>query len=349
MDATDKTQEAGSTVEAGDRSGMPWRLPFVLGVLLGIGGTLVVAVLLRPKPALSEVPVVPPDLLAEVGGRWILRSDFEREMRRRGGAHPQKLDKDALLAEMIQREAFLAKAEKMGLIGTPDVERQRDNIVIGELRRQVLEPRLQAVEVTEDEARQHYEGNTAAFTKPGKRRLAAIYIKTYEKMTEEKLSACKALAEQAREAALKQDAVGAGRGFGKLAIQYSEDQATRYKGGDAGWFTEGRERYRWPAEAVAAGYALAEVGDVSDVIVTPTGLYVVKLLDQRSSSVTPFSDVTARIRHTLVLEKRKQVEQAFREEAQNAVDVRIREEVLDSIALPKPASAPARQEPPALP
>jgi PPIC-type PPIASE domain. len=42
---------------------------------------------------------------------------------------------------------------------------------------------------------------------------------------------------EARESASKQNH---GRGFGPIAVKYSEDQVTRYKGGDIGWVNKNR-------------------------------------------------------------------------------------------------------------
>ena len=45
-------------------------------------------------------------------------------------------------------------------------------------------------------------------------------------------------------------------GFGAVAVEYSDDQVSRYRGGDIGWLDDGNFSYRWPKEVLAAGYAL---------------------------------------------------------------------------------------------
>ncbi|MCK5805466.1 MAG: peptidylprolyl isomerase, partial [Lentisphaeria bacterium] len=253
------------------------------------------------------------------------------------------------LEEMIQRKTLLSKATQLGLAREPDVVRQRENILIGELRRDKLEPVLQGVKVSDVDVEEYYEQHRPKFTIASKRRLAMIYIKTHRKMPPEKLSECRERARQARAAALSQPHSKTMGDFGKMAIKRSEDQTTRYKGGDIGWITEGRERYRWPDEVVAAAFALNNVGDVSEVVATPTGLYIVKFSDHREAVVTPIEKVATQIRHTLILQKRRQAEKTFLVRIRDSFEIEIYSDVLKSVPTIAPNASPSRDaEPPAL-
>jgi hypothetical protein len=57
--------------------------------------------------------------------------------------------------------------------------------------------------------------------------------------------------------------------FAELAAQYSDDEATRSQGGDAGWLNEGEESARWDQAVLRAVFDIDEAGRVSPVAVTP--------------------------------------------------------------------------------
>jgi len=163
-------------------------------------------------------------------------------------------------------------------------------------------------------------------------------------MTHEKLTGLRSRMVEAREKALKSSD---GPGFGSLAIEYSEDQATRYKGGDIGWIEEGRGRYRWDSKVIAAGFSLGKIGEISEIIATDSGLFLVKLLDRREPVVSPLEQVKERIRHKLVLEKRKQIEKEFLEEMRAGTAIEIYPEVLEAVKPPaSPQPRPGEQKPP---
>lgn len=285
-----------------------------------------------------------PDLIAAVGNRQIRVERFKEEAARRGGIRPDGLDRRALLADLIDYETLLVKAFEAGFDKDPEVIRAYHNLLVGKMRSRELEPRIEAVAVSEDEIAAHYEAQIDRYTRPARIRAAILFFETHPTMGAEKLEAIRAKLAEAREKArtLPADA----RGFGPLAISYSEDQASRYKGGDIGWLAEGRD-YRWPDPMVSAAFSLETIGSVSDIIQTDKGLYLVKLLDRRDAAVTPMAKVKTRIRHKMLLEKRRETEAAFLAEKRAATDIEIYPEVLASVPLPEAGKADGA--PPSLP
>jgi parvulin-like peptidyl-prolyl isomerase len=71
--------------------------------------------------------------------------------------------------------------------------------------------------------------------------------------------------------------------FGDVAKRESEDQATASKGGDLGWVI----RYQLDAAREDAIFALTEPGQVSEPVVTASGIYVFKLDDTADSRFVP--------------------------------------------------------------
>lgn len=280
----------------------------------------------------TQKPAREPDVIATVGPMKIRPEQFKAEMIRRGGVSPEIIDKQKLLEEMIGYEALLVKALEAGLDKDPEIVRSYHNLLVGRLRQRDLTPEIEAAEVTDDDMKAYYKANIGTFTQPEKIRVAILYMKTDSTMSGEKRAEIRNKMERAREKALNTEP-GNAPGFGALAVDYSEDQASRYSGGDIGWLSRGR-LYRWDPAVVEAGFSLAQAGDVSGIVATDTGFYFVKLMDRKESAVTPLEKVKDRIRHKVLLEKRKGIESAFHESIRASVAVEIFPEALDAVGIP---------------
>ncbi|MGB2886246.1 MAG: peptidyl-prolyl cis-trans isomerase [Candidatus Acidiferrales bacterium] len=88
-----------------------------------------------------------------------------------------------------------------------------------------------------------------------------------------------------------------GQNFEDLAKKYSED-TTKDKGGDLGWIVEGQTV---PAFEHAA-FSLPK-GSVSDLVKTPYGFHIIKVLDRETAHVQGFEEVRSQILPTLLDEK----------------------------------------------
>jgi parvulin-like peptidyl-prolyl isomerase len=289
-----------------------------------------------------------PGVLAKVGSHEIRVEDFKREMEWRIKNQRPLPDKQSLLDEMIARELLLQKARAAGLEDDPDIRHSYESLLAGKLREHLLTPRIDALKVSPEEVQALYEKNLSQNTRSAKAHLALIYIKTERKMTPERLAEVEKRIEEARQLAL---ALPAGtRGFGRVAIDYSEDQASRYKGGDAGWFDQGQTAFRWPAEVVSAGFALKTNGEISQVIKATNGLYLVSKLDTRDAVTAPLEQVQASLQRRLLTERRQQTEATFRQELRAAAPVESFPQALGQVEYPTTVVAKSEEPlPPSLP
>lgn len=288
-----------------------------------------------------------PDVLATVGTHEITIADFNEEIAWRQRTGRSLPEKDVLLGEMISRELSVQKAKSLGLEKDRDVQRTYDDILASRLRERELAARIDAVKVSPEEARADYQKDLEHYTQPAKSRLSLIYIRSDAKWSEKKQAELEARADDVLNLAkaLPKDT----KGFGGVAADFSEDQSSRYKGGDVGWFDSGEALYRWPAEVVQAGFAL-NVGEISGIIKTASGFYLVKKTDARDSVVAPFEQVRGTIEHRLLAEKRKETENAFSRELQSFAPVKTNEQTFDGLDYPKTKMANAPEiKPPALP
>ena len=222
------------------------------------------------------------EVLARVGDKEITVADFKAEYERRQANRQPLPDRQGLLDQLVDREAMLQRAKAAGLNNAADVRRACEDILIAKFKDTELAPKLAAVaKVSPDEVRAAYEKEKARYTQPAKVKLAFVFIAVDFKANTNQVAAAAARAEDAQRlaVALPPDT----RGFGQVAADFSDDQLTRYRGGDAGWFAADGLAERWPKEILAAGFALKNPGEMSGVLRSQNGFYLAKKLDARRS------------------------------------------------------------------
>ena len=306
-----------------------------------------------PVPDQDVAPVSPGEpVVARVGDREILASDLEKDVQRRVDARLPIPGKEVLLREMVAYEAMAQRARNAGVADDLGVKRQIDNILIGELKKRELKAKLAAVEITEDEIRAEYEKRIAQYTRPAQVRLAALVLKAGKVVSSEKQKELTDRLSEAREKAIASPAPGgrgpAAGGFAALALEYSEDQASRYRGGDIGWMEKLPTMSRWPMTVLKAGYAL-EKGQISDVLEAEGGYYLVMKSDDRPEVVTPFEKVSAALRQSLLVQKRRAMNDAFLEESLQLVGAEIDFDCLAQVPLSVPGTGEVPGREPVLP
>lgn len=272
----------------------------------------------------QKPPAVDPEVVARVGGHEIRAGELRAEMARRNRVSRVPVEAKEVLQEMINREALCAAAIAKGLDRDPEVRRAWKNLLVGKLKERELQPLLDSAQISEQELGEHYRQNIARYTKPAQARLALLRLRTDRLMSDEKRAALENQMMEARRAALGLDPQT--RDFGPLAANYSDEQATRFKGGDIGWLDTDAAKYRWNSQALTAGFALRKTGEVSGVIHGEDGVYLVKLVDRREAEATPLKQIEPAARHQLLARKRQQIEKEFADQTRLAASVTIEEE-----------------------
>jgi peptidyl-prolyl cis-trans isomerase D len=148
--------------------------------------------------------------------------------------------------------------------------------------------------VTDAEIQAYYNQNLARYKTEDRAHVAQILFKTVG-MTD---SQVQELQKKAEDVAKK---AKAGSDFAALAKQSSEDEPTKDKGGDLGWIVRGQT----VPEFETAAFRLPK-GSISDVIKTPYGLLVIKVLEQENARTQALDEVRASIQSALQGEKAEQ-------------------------------------------
>ncbi len=308
----------------------------VHGVLILCGA----AILLSGCGRKAEEPeVVPePEPLARVGDRVITEAEFAFEVERRLASGRPMDDADSVLRDLIEREAMLIRAAADEALRDPAVQRELENHKLVQWLDRSLQVLKDEVRVSEDDLRAAYEADMESFTRPALARLAILYRRVSLRDPDETMKSLRAELEAARELYLADPAAATrdGRipGFGAIAADHSEDQVSRYRGGDLGWLDTSRTDHRWPEEVVQAGFAL-EPGEVSPVLVTDEGLFVVMKSGWREEQVTPFEEASIVLRRRVIRSKQEAVEREFMSNVLASVDVRINPEKAERLAIPQ--------------
>ena len=300
--------------------------------ITGVGVALVAALFISAGCS-KKTP--PGDVLAHVGGRDITVADFKAEYERRVANRQSLPDRQTLLEQMIARETLVQSAKSNGLADAPDVRRACEDILIAKLKEKQLEPQLAGIKVSPEEVRAVYEKEIARHTQPAKAQLAFVLIAVGAKADTNQVAAAEARATEAFRLASALPA--SSHGFGPVAADYSDDQVTRYRGGDAGWFTADELLTdRWPKAVIAAGLNLKTAGEMTGVLRGSNGFYLVKKLDARPEAVAPLAQVQPAIEHRLLLAKQAEAGQKFEQQAREAAKVRTDAALLATVAYPTP-------------
>ncbi|MBW8864297.1 MAG: peptidyl-prolyl cis-trans isomerase [Verrucomicrobia bacterium] len=277
----------------------------------------------------------PGDVLAHVGGRDITVADFKAEYERRAANRLPLPDRQTLLEQMIVRETLVQSAKSNGLADASDVRRACEDILIAKLKETQLDPQQAGIKVSSEEVQSAYEKEIARYTQPAKAQLAFVLIAVGAKADTNRVAATEVRATEALRLASSLPA--SSHGFGSVAADYSDDQVTRYRGGDAGWFiADDLLSDRWPKAVIAAGMDLKNAGEMTGVLRGPNGFYLVKKLDSRPEVITPLAQVQAAIEHRLLLAKQAEAGQKFEQQARDAANVQTDAALLATVAYPTP-------------
>ncbi len=166
-----------------------------------------------------------------------------------------------------------------------------------ELRSQIMKMKLirrdlkSKVMVGEEEIGDYYRRRRADYEGKEAVRIRQILLLTPDKATED------AKAKRREDAALLLKRLRNGEPFEQLAANYSQGPAAS-SGGDMGFI----EKESMLPDVENAAFKLG-INEVSDVIESPVGLHIVKLVDRRGAGIKPLEAVRGEIRAKIEEEK----------------------------------------------
>ena len=280
------------------------------------------------KPAEQATP----GALAEVNGRPVTAETFrywwQRDLRADDSAESRK----ALLQQLIERSALVQKAQAAGIDRDPQIVESIESLLIARLKEKELQPKIEAISVSEQEALAFYNAHKdERYAEPERVHAAVLWFET--RGQEPLIARYRPRLEQARQQILDGNAAAEiANGFGNIALQNSEHTASRYKGGDVGWLTSTGESDDWRKAVADIATTLTYAGEISPVVANKEGLFVVRLIERRPMQYREFASVRAQIERHLRNDKRERLEQQFLAEINCTAVIREHSEQLTALS-----------------
>ncbi len=157
-----------------------------------------------------------------------------------------------------------------------------------------------AMDISDDEAQTYYDDNRARYITPESREASHILLSLDDRGDTD------AVAAKTEELNKIKQRIADGEDFAELAKTLSEDIGSAEQGGSLGVITAGA----MVPEFEEGVNALANVGDISDPIVTDFGVHLIKLDALSGETSTPFADVKEEVIEAL---KRERVDTEYSE------------------------------------
>jgi len=303
------------------------------------------------KPASTATAGDPP--LGVVAGHPITANDLRAEAEWRKANHQAVPEAGKLLKEMVDRLAMVERAKQAGLADDPDTRRRIESLLIARLREKQLDAEITKLTVTDEELKAAYKDRAAEFSRKGIDRFAILFQAAQAKMTDERRAEARQRLQDALALTDAAPAPGgrgpAASGFGAVAIDHSDDQTSRYRGGDIGWIETTTTQTRWPEQVLTAGRAL-KTGARSDVLECADGYYVIMKTDSRPGGARPLEEIADRLRLSLLRGKQQAHEECFVARTLELAKVQMDDAAARKVTLPVvKRPSPSVDEPPAFP
>ncbi|MBE2284566.1 MAG: peptidyl-prolyl cis-trans isomerase [Prosthecobacter sp.] len=271
--------------------------------------------------------------IAVVGTETIGVEEFQAAALRRGGGDPSSVDREALLDELITESALVQRAQALKLNESAEFRRRQRALLIAMLREKQPET-VEPAAPTDAQLKALYEEMKPMLQMPAARHLAVL------RLTENRERLAEALK---RFQPLPPDP--ARRGFGALAVEFSDDQDTRYIGGDIGWLSLEEIQRRLPAPVAKAALQLSRPQTCSDVIVDGPSAYVILLQESRAAATQAFEKVRPRLMHEFNIRQAADEARKRKEDERKGLLIEIDSALLRSIPLPSTPPTPLNTPP----
>ncbi len=300
--------------------------------------TFIVVAAIAGNSSGTFAQVAPDEVLVESATVRLTRADYEAELQRLPPANRAGFGSDpkrviSLLNNMLVGKTMAAEARKEGLDRDPLVQRrmalEADKVLV-EAEVQRIEARAGAefdakVERYLPKARERYLVDKDKFVVPEEIEASHILFRTDARSE----AAALVLAQQAEKKLM------AGAEFAAIARESSEDQATKSGGGRLGWFAA----KQMDPEFAKAAFALNNVGNISQPVLSRYGYHVIRLEGRRPQRQKTFDEVkdqlVADLRQSYISEQRALRIAAIRNDAA----LKINQLAIDSLIVQPPDSA----------
>ncbi len=246
---------------------------------------------------------------------------------------PEK--KEELVMKIIDGEILARQALKDGAISDAGLLTKIKSTIARYYAGEKLKAKIEEkIKLTDEDMKKYFEENKKNYVQSEKVKASHILIKA-----EKPEDKAKAMATAKKILAEVKAKANNPESFTELAKKYSEDEASKTRGGDVGYFERTEEGGKMVKEFTDASFALKNVGDVSDIVESSFGYHIIKLTGKREKIEKSFEDVKARIESTLKSEKRKSAYEGVVADIKKGMNFKFNKESLAKIDLSTPEDA----------
>lgn len=250
----------------------PWKYAVVV-VMLASG---------VPQAASAE------QVLLESNQVKITSLDFEAEMLRIPAEHREEFltSKERirkLLENMLVNKTLAEQARKAGIANEPLMQKRQELAADKLLSQEQVNRSIDSLKLPnfEPRARELYKINTEKYTLPAKIHASHILVDSQSRTDGDALKRI----QEVRVKAL------AGKSFGELAQEYSDDPSAKENKGDLGFFEAGKMVKPFSD----AAFALNTPGEISEPVKTQFGYHIIRLHEKQAGRLSPFEEVKPEI------------------------------------------------------
>ena len=238
--------------------------------------------------------------------------------------------KRKFLDDVIRFEVLARAAAQEGLADDPEVQFALKKALIARYRKKLLQQGAGAASVPEAEARKFYDEHHDDFARPLQLHAALILVSTEADQA--------ARGAKAGEARRLLDGILAAEptnpsAFADAARRRSDDAETKPLGGDLGFRTR-EELDRFGKEVTEEALKLEPNQTSRQVVETPRGFFLVRLLDRQPEQVRRFDDARPQIAARLAEQRKDADFEARLRRLRDAASVTVDEAALDRIEIP---------------
>lgn len=264
-------------------------------------------------------------VIAKVGDTKIVYGDLNKLIKMMPPSYQAMFSSTEQVNNLLQRQIdntlFAQEARRLKVDKDPDVQYKIEEFTKGILTQSLLEQTVNKnIAVTDQEIKQYYDANTSEFQMAERVKASHILIAVPADASESVKKEKKARAEEVL-AKIKK-----GEDFAELAKQYSDDAATKNRGGVIGFFSKGSKEAAFE-EAVAK----LKKDEVSSPVLTSKGYDIIKVLETKAAETKSLEESRNRISSKLEQKKRNESIEALLKDIKGRTDVVIYEDALKKI------------------
>lgn len=199
---------------------------------------------------------------------------------------------NAIVERWLMFSILSLAAKDEGFDKLPEIQKELDELTRNFLAKKYLEAKLKKIEITEPEVREYYEKNKTKYVIPEGVELKHILIYVSNKASKEEEEKALNKAQQIRAQILK------GAKFEEMAKKYSDDKASKDKGGALGIIRRGETDPEFESQVFKL-----KPGEISPPIRSTFGYHLVKLERKEPQKQMSFEEAREMAKKDLKEEK----------------------------------------------